>query len=787
MPNLPIPPSLKSRIPELQVTVATKMGLTGPMAREVQREVLWWIFPRVHAAKNVRGLYSGLGVGWTSTGYAELLPVEVPRPGRGRVAVLTEVSVISPGTERARYLRLPNASFGLGMPGYSSAGEVIAVGRGVDGIGVGDRVAVDGGRHQSITTAHMSNVYKIPAGVSTADAALIKLAVIAGNGVWRSRLQRGEEVVVIGAGLIGILAQRLAAAAGADPVAAIARSTARESLAVSGGTRRFLVADADREEIEALGAPVVIDATGDPQTINLAVGAAGTGGRIIVLGSPRGITNSFPLDEIRAKRLEVIGVHEDNQLTEQERTGIDVERDRGDFFMRELAGGRLSVSDLMGPVLDPREPGLIYRELSKNPPMMGAYFDWSAIHRKDRMRRGHLLRVPSLAGKGMDMEKRPVRRTRTRTLAQQAGLDDPFRGATGMMRIGMLGCGDIATDNAAAAAHAPNVEMVACYDPVSQLANDIAARCGATVSPSAAALVEHPEVDSVLLSVPHHLHAPLALQAIAAGKHVIVEKPQANTLHSAVAMADAAERAGVVLSIAFPYRYQPKVLLARQLVLSGAVGEVGGCFMRALLDKTPAYWVGGYSGRSPSDWRRSREKAGGGILMMNLTHYIDLFRHLTGLETDEVWSHHETTDEPMDIEDSISVAARFSNGALGSVVGGSAARGALNEEFRLWGHDGHIAVEPDARVFTLRAIEGFRTARWQRFGNSGGANMRALYLSRLATAIHEGRQPEVTADDGLAVQAFVEAAYRSGDTGQGVRLTEVLEEARSAAVAGATS
>jgi len=243
-------------------------------------------------------------------------------------------------------------------------------------------------------------------------------------------------------------------------------------------------------------------------------------------------------------------------------------------------------------------------------------------------------------------------------------------------------------------------------------------------------------------------------------------------------MTEAAERAAVVLSVAFAYRYKPEALIARWLMDAGAVGEVGGFFVRSIVDKTPAYWLGGYSGRSPSDWRRSREKAGGGILIMNLTHYVDLFRHLTGIETDELWSFDAVTDEQMEVEDSISISVRYGNGALGTLTGYSAARGAWNEEFRIWGRDGHVAVEPDARVFTLRAIEGFRTARWQRFGLSAEGTMRARYLSRLATAIHEGRPPDVTAADGLAVQAFVEAAYRAGETGHGVRPGELLAGAR---------
>src|SRR4051794_35481567 len=219
------------------------MGLTGPMAREVQREVLWWIYARVQAAQNVRPLYRGVGVGWTSSGYAELLPVEVPRPGRGRVTVLTHTSAVSPGTERARYLRLPNASFGLAMPGYSSSGVVVALGPGVEGVKPGDRVAVDGGRHHSIATVPAKDVYVLPGSLPMEHGALIRLGVISGHGLHAGRVESGDRVVVVGAGLIGLLAQRLAVARGARSVAVIARSGRRETLAHAGGAEQFLRSD----------------------------------------------------------------------------------------------------------------------------------------------------------------------------------------------------------------------------------------------------------------------------------------------------------------------------------------------------------------------------------------------------------------------------------------------------------------------------------------------------------------------------------------------------------------
>ena len=80
-------------------------------------------------------------------------------------------------------------------------------------------------------------------------------------------------------------------------------------------------------------------------------------------------------------------------------------------------------------------------------------------------------------------------------------------------------------------------------------------------------------------------------------------------------------------------------------------------------------------------------------------------------------------------------------------------------------------------MYTLRALDGLLTGRWQTFGPSAEVNSRAVYLSRLATAIDRGDTPDVTAEDGLAVQAIIEAAYRSSESGLAVRPAALIDEA----------
>lgn len=752
-----------------------KRRAASRLSGDARREARWWLAARKGALARRRGLLNGTAILWGSGGGCELVPIEVPRAGRGEVTIEVIVSAVSPGTERAQYLRLPNTGIMLPYrPGYSVAGIVRHVGPGVSDLRAGDLVAAIRTPHASIATVRAGDVFAIPTGVRPEDAALIRLAIVSGQGIRLAAVEPRKSVCVLGAGPVGALAQRLALGAGSDPVIAVATSDSKEAIARAGGVSRFLLAS-EVEQIEQLKASVVVEATGAPEAPALAVAAAGNGGRVVLLGSPRGVSRGLPVATIREKRLFLIGAHVSTLAAEAESTGADPQRELGESFLAALADNRLVVDDLVGKLVDPREAPVFYRDLARGETGIGALFDWRRVPASERVRRGRLFRRPDLAGRGIDFET-PLPLAPSARRAMRATMDaDPFAGASGHLRIGLLGCGDIAVRNAAAIAAAPNAELVACFDTVPALAEELGRVHGCTPEPAAESLLARNDVDAVFLAVPHHLHAPLAIQAAEAGRHVVVEKPPANDLSAAVEMVRAAERAGVVMSICFPHRYGPNVAAAKRLIDAGALGEFGGALLTFLSDKPASYWLGGFSGRSVSTWRGTRAHAGGGVLIMNLSHYIDLIRYLVGVEADSVTAVAGREHESAEVEDSVSISVRFANQALGSLFGCSAARGiAGTTELHVWGRDGHIAVEPRLRAYTLRAVDGLRPARWQSLDSFGSVNIRAVFVSRFATAVAEGKPPDIGVEDGLSVQAFIEAAYRSVETGTAVRPAELL-------------
>ena len=753
-----------------------KAGHSRPMAEAARGTAGAWLHARKSAVRKRRRLYGGWEIVWRDSGLGTvgLMPIEVPGPARGEVTVGVLASAVSPGTERAYYLRLPHAQPPIPFrPGYSAAGVVVSVGAGVEGLRPGDPVAATGTPHASVATLPSSNVHRVSPGVDMASAATVMLGVISGHGVELSELRAGERVCVVGAGVIGLLAQRIALASGAGDTTFVATSRRRERAARAGSAADFLTADDDR--VAELGASLVIEATGSPSAIPLSISAAGHGGRVVLLGSTRAGATDFPMQEVLTKRLEIIGAHVNTLDDESSRSGVDRRAQLAQNYLQMLADGRVSVDDLVARRVNPWEAEMFYRELADGGDLVGAVYDWTLLGDDERVRRPAFLRPPDVSGRGADPARRPAppARGRGRVPALDYG-GDPFADAQGMLRFGMVGCGDIASQNARAIATAPNTTLTATFDLDGALARDIASAHDAVVAGSYAELLERPDVDAVLLSVPHHLHAPLAREAAAAGRHVVVEKPPANDLRSAVEMVVAADEAGVVLSVCFPHRYGADIVAARRLIADGAVGEITGVTAELLMDRSPAYRLGGFSSRSISDWRDSREKAGGGVLVMNLSHYLDLLRFLTGLEADEVSAFGAGRDES-EVEDAIAMSMRMANGALGSVLGSTQVRGSLFTQLRIWGSEGQITLENDPRFYTLKSVDGLRTTRWQSFGRLPAPDIRAAFLSRLATAIASGAEPDIGAGDALAVQALMEAAYRSMDSGRPVRPSDLLE------------
>ncbi len=183
--------------------------------------------------------------------------------------------------------------------------------------------------------------------------------------------------------------------------------------------------------------------------------------------------------------------------------------------------------------------------------------------------------------------------------------------------IVLVGCGGIGRSHAAAVAALPDARLVATVDVNEARARAFAQRFGAETYASALAVVlDRDDVDAVIVTTANNLHAPLTIQALAAGKHVMVQKPMAMTLAEADAMIDAAERSGKRLMVSFFELFHPAFKRAKELVDAGAIGDV-------FLLKAIMAWNSGLD-----NWRFDPAVSGGGILMDGHSHHIAFFTWL---------------------------------------------------------------------------------------------------------------------------------------------------------------
>jgi predicted dehydrogenase len=302
------------------------------------------------------------------------------------------------------------------------------------------------------------------------------------------------------------------------------------------------------------------------------------------------------------------------------------------------------------------------------------------------------------------------------------------------------------------------------------------------------ALLKRDDVDLVDVCTPGDSHAEVAIAALEAGKHVLCEKPLANTLAEAEAMAGAADRAaarGVRAMTGFNYRRVPAVVLARQLVAAGRIGPIRHVRASYLQD-----WL--VDPEFPLTWRLQRERAGSGALGDLGAHIVDLAQYLTGELITGVSAVTATFvaerplaaaggSGPVTVDDAALFTARLGSGALASFEATRFATGHKNQlRIELNGARGSLAFDLE-RLNELQfsdraddpATAGFKTilvtepghpylSAWWPPGHILGWEHTFTHEVRdLVTAIADGTDPAPSFRDGLQVQRVLDAVERS--------------------------
>lgn len=344
--------------------------------------------------------------------------------------------------------------------------------------------------------------------------------------------------------------------------------------------------------------------------------------------------------------------------------------------------------------------------------------------------------------------------------------------------IGFIGCGEIATETAAYVASSPFAHMVMVMDTVERLATALGDRYVVPWTTRTEDVLANPDVDAVYIAVPHDLHATLTIDALTAGKDVLIEKPIAIDLGDADRMIAIAARESRVLSVAFSAQSDPVMIAVKELIDGGAIGRVTGTRIVKRLDKPEHYWSEGYEQRNTDDWRSHLHRAGGGVLLMNAIHDLNTMRFVTGLEIERLYCEFDTCTTPVEVEDFAAVVYRYSNGAIGTVEAASAVPGEdpCMEVDRIYGERGQVLLSEEPQVYLRDSWGSLPAKTWTPVPHGTLRQPRVQpdthsgLVDGFATACLSRRPPPVTGEDGRAALEIVLAAYRSGRTHERITL-----------------
>jgi len=340
--------------------------------------------------------------------------------------------------------------------------------------------------------------------------------------------------------------------------------------------------------------------------------------------------------------------------------------------------------------------------------------------------------------------------------------------------IGIVGTGVIAATHAAAIAAVPGARLVAVTDSVPERAAAFAGSRGCAAEPGLGALLARDDIDVVSVCVPSGLHAEVGIQAAAAGKHLVVEKPIDVTLAAADRLIDAANAAGVALTVISQHRFDPGLVELRGLIDDGVLG-------RLVLGEASTKWYRSQDYYDSGPWRGTWALDGGSLMNQGI-HYVDLLRWTMGPVT-EVSAVCATQGHQVEAEDTALAVLRFSSGAVGTIVSSTAVFPGFPQRLEVSGTGGTVVVEDGEIVHRALTSDspglGLRGTQLPRpaAGPGAAANAAALdvaghaaQIADLLTAVDQGRGPSVTGRSGRDALEVVCAVYESAREGRPVAL-----------------
>ena len=338
-----------------------------------------------------------------------------------------------------------------------------------------------------------------------------------------------------------------------------------------------------------------------------------------------------------------------------------------------------------------------------------------------------------------------------------------------MLKVGIIGCGNIFTMHVTSCVNLPNAQLVAVCDIKADRAEKAAAKFGVKAYTDYKELIEKEELDVVHICVPHYLHPIISRYAIEHGVNVLCEKPMSIRMEDALENVRLAKEKGVKYGIIFQCRFNDTAKLVKENLLNGKLGKVISARVVLTWCKPDSYYA-------LSDWKGTWEKEGGGVLIDQAIHSLDLANWFIDDEPVEVRaSIHNRGHEIMEVDDTGEGIVRYRGGATLSFW-------AMNNygcdepiEIRMLCENGKVYMSyDDARIeFNDGTVLSTKQSAGDIYYENGKDYWGFQHIREIADfyeAVEKDREPFISGEEALKIQKLICAIYESGQTEKTVRL-----------------
>jgi len=353
------------------------------------------------------------------------------------------------------------------------------------------------------------------------------------------------------------------------------------------------------------------------------------------------------------------------------------------------------------------------------------------------------------------------------------------------IKTAIIGCGKVSHLHAAALQQGKNTELTAIYSRSLEKAQEFAAKYGILAYDDLEKMIRETGIESVVVCTPHPFHADAVIKSANAGANCLVEKPLASSIQDCDAMIQACNDNKVKLGVVSQRRFYAPVQRLRKAIDEGKIGSPALGTIQMLGWRDKAYY-------DSDEWRGTWNMEGGGVLVNQAPHQLDIFQWLMG-PIEEVYGVWRNLNHPyIEVEDTAVAIVKFKSGALGNIIVSNSQKPGIFGKVHIHGSNGasvgvqtdggamfiagmsSIAEPPLNDLWTVPGEENF-LAEWKQqdfdFFNSINAMEYYMKLQNedFADAILKDRKPMVSGEDGRVTVELFTAIYRSTRDNQPVK------------------